>query len=47
MTNAFYFTVKLFLFFRYLSFCPEHFGYVEKWLDKKAKINFKIYDVTN
>ena len=44
MTSAFYFTVK---FFRYLNFCPEHFGYVEKWLDKKAKINFKIYNITN
>ena len=44
MTSAFYFTVK---FFRYLNFCPEHFGYVEKWLDKKAKINFKIYNTTN
>ena len=24
----------------------KHFT-IEKWLDKKAKVNFKIYDVTN
>ena len=23
------------------------FGYVEKWLDKKAMVNFKIYDFTD
>ena len=26
-------------------FCPDFFGRVEKWLDKKAKITFKSYDV--
>ena len=29
------------------DFCPYFFGHVGKWLDKKAKANFKIYDVTN
>ena len=24
-----------------------HFGYVEKWLDKNGKVNFKILDVTD
>ena len=45
--NAFYFTLKALLVlkifkFRYL----KHFGYVEKWLDKKDKVNFRIYDIT-
>ena len=25
----------LFLLLRYLNFCPESFGQVEKWLEKK------------
>ena len=32
---------------RYLDFCHDFFGHVEKWLDKKAKIIFKIYDAIN
>ena len=33
---------------RYLNFCPVFFGYdVEKRLDEKAMVNFKIYDVTH
>ena len=23
------------------------FGYVEKWLDKKANVNWKIFDITD
>ena len=38
---------KFFFFLRYLHFFPCPFGYVEKRLDKKATVNFKIYDVTN
>ena len=38
---------KLFSFLKYLHFCPDFFGYIEKWLDKKGKFNFKIYDVTD
>ena len=34
------------MFPRYLDFCPDFFDHVEKRLDKKAKANFKIYDVT-
>ena len=30
-----------------LNFLPWLFDYVEKWIDKKAKVNFKIYDVTD
>ena len=37
---------KFFSFLRYFSFCPEFFNHVGKWLDKKAKVSFKIYDVT-
>ena len=36
---------KLFSFLRYLNFCPDFFDDVGKWLDKKAKFNFRIYDV--
>ena len=28
-------------------FSFKHFGQVQKWLDYKAKVNFKIYDVTD
>ena len=38
---------KLFSFLRYLQFCPDFFGYIGKRLDKKAKVNLEIYDVTN
>ena len=38
------FLKKLFTFLRYLSFCPGHVG---KRLDKKAKVNFETYDVTD
>ena len=31
----------------YLHFCLEFFCYVEKRLDKKARVSFKIYDVTD
>ena len=47
MKNAFYFMLTaLFIpeIFTFLSWC---FGYVEKGLDKKAKDNFKFYDVTD
>ena len=38
---------KLFSFMRYLNFCLDFFSHVEKWLVKKAKVNFKIYNVTD
>ena len=44
--NAFYFMLKAFLFLRYFNFCPD-FVHLGKQLDKKAKINFKIFDVTD
>ena len=48
MKNAFCFILKalfileIFTFLRYLLF-----GYVEKRLDKKAMVSFKIYDVAD
>lgn len=45
--NAFYLMLKaLFVLevFTFLSWC---FGYVEKWLDKKAMVTYKIYHVTD
>ena len=35
---------KLSSFLRYLNFCPDFFGHIEKRLDKKTKVNLKIYD---
>ena len=35
-----------FLFLRYLSYYPDVVVHVRKQLDKKVKVNFKIYDVT-
>ena len=40
---------KAFPFLRYLNFCPVEklFSHVEKRLDKKVKVNFKISNVIN
>ena len=38
---------KLFLFLSYLNFCPDFFGHVGKWLDKKAKVNLKTHNAIN
>ena len=37
---------KVILFLRFLIFCQGFIGYVEKRLNKNAKVNFKIYGVT-
>ena len=37
----FYFTEKLFSFLRYLNCCPNFFGHLGKWLDKKDNVNLK------
>ena len=47
MKNAFYFNLKLFSFLRYLNFSLDFFDYLGIWLDKKAHVNFKIFDVIN
>ena len=40
---------KWFLLYLKNAFCSilVTFGHVGKWFDKKAKVDFKIYDVTN
>ena len=45
--NIFYFMLKAIFVLKYLYFCPDVFGHVEKQLDRKNKINFKIHDVTD
>ena len=45
MKNVFYFVLKTLLFPEIFIFLSRHFSYVEKRLDEKAMINFKIYDV--
>ena len=46
MTNAFYFLLKATYILEKFTFLSWLFGYVEKRLDKKAEVDFKIYDVT-
>ena len=43
MKNAFCFMLKAHFVIEIFKFLSWHFGYVEKWLDKKAK----IYDITD
>ena len=47
MKNAFYFMLKALLFLEIFTFLYWLFGYVEKRLDKKATVNFNIYDITD
>ena len=47
MNNVFYFISKAIFVLKIFTFCPDIFRYVGKGLDKKAKKNFKIYDVTS
>ena len=44
--NAFYFTSKALFVLKIFKFLSWLFGHVSKRLDKKDKVNFKIYDVT-
>ena len=34
-------------YLRYVNFCSDLFGHAGNRLDKNAKVNSKIYDVTN
>ena len=45
MKNYFYFILKVFVL-RIFNFLPDFFGQVGKCFDKKAMVDFKIYDVT-
>ena len=47
MKNAFYFMSKALFVLELSTFLSWIFGYVEKWLDKKVIVNFKIYNVLN
>ena len=44
--NTFYLTLKALLVLNTFKFLSWLFGHVEKWLDLKDKVSFKIYDVT-
>ena len=46
MKNAFYFTLKVLFVLKLFRLLSRLFGRIEKQLDQKDKINFKIYDVT-
>ena len=43
--NAFYFILKPLFVLKIFNFFPDILSHVGKRLDKKAKANFKIYDV--
>ena len=47
MENVFYIMLKAFFVLEIFTFFCGLFGYVEKRLDKRAMVNFNIYDVTN
>ena len=38
---------KIFLFWRYLNSCSDIFGLAGERFDKRTKVNFKVYDITN
>ena len=45
MESAFYLMLKAIFVLNIFTYLSWIFGYVEKRLDKKAKVNLKIYDV--
>ena len=47
MKNTSYFMLKVLLVHEIFTFLPWLFGYAEKRLDKKAKVDFNIYGVTD
>ena len=47
LKNAFYFTLEALSVLEIFNFLFWFFGSVGKRLVKKAKVNFKIYDVAN
>ena len=47
MKNTFYSMLKLLLVREIFTFLSCLFSYAEKRDDKKAEVNFKIYEVTN
>ena len=47
MKNDFYFTLQILFDLEIFEFLMGTFGQVEKGLDKKGNVNFKIYDARN
>ena len=47
MINPFYFMLKAPFVLKIPKSLSWLFGYAEKWLDEKAKVDFKICDVTD
>ena len=48
MKNAFYYMLKaLFVLEKFKFLSPFFFGLAEKQLDKKAMVNFEIYDIAD
>ena len=47
MKNVFYFMLKALFVFEIFAFLSLLFGYLGKRLDEKAKVNFKIYDLSD
>ena len=47
MKNVCYFTLKAIFVLEIFKFLSWPFGHIEKRLDKKAKVNIKIRDVTD
>ena len=47
MKNVFYFILKARFAFQIFTILSRDFGFVEKWLDKKAMVNFKLYGITD
>ena len=47
MKNSFYFMLKALSVHEIFIFLSRLFAYVEKQLDKRAKVNFEIFDVTD
>ena len=46
MKNPLYFTLAALFVLEIFKFLLWLFVYEGKWLDKKDKVNFKIYDIT-
>ena len=46
MKNAFYFILKPLFVLKIFKFLSWLFRHVEKLLDEKGKLNFRIYEVT-
>ena len=47
LKNASYFLLKALFVLEMFTFLSCLFGHVEKWLGRKAMVNFKIYEVTD